>query len=108
VTDDKIGLLFDELAREALDFVGVARAPAIVDPNIAASVPAQILQRLSKCRHKRLLRWIALGDSHQHAHSAHPLWLLRTCLQRPSRRYAADKPDKLAPLHCPPRPILEV
>ena len=39
----------DELAREALDLICVARAPAIVDPNIASRDPTQALQPLSKC-----------------------------------------------------------
>jgi hypothetical protein len=64
VTDDKIGLLFHQLAREALDFVGVASAPAIIDPNIAAIAPTQVPQRLRECRHKELLCRVTLGNPH--------------------------------------------
>jgi len=64
VTDDKIGLLFDQLAREALDFLGVASAPAIIDPNITASTPTQVPQRLGECRDKGLLCRVTLGNPH--------------------------------------------
>src|ERR1700730_5814671 len=99
VTDDQIGFLFDELARETLDLVGIARAPAIVDPDVAAGAPAQILQRLGKCRHQRLLRRIAFSDPHQDANSTRRGGLLRTRSQRRRSRYAADQRDKPAPQH---------
>src|SRR5262245_47583536 len=79
--------------------LGIARAPALLDAQIAADRPAQLLQRLPECgiagRHLR----IVCGETREHADAPHPLALLRARRERPRRRRAAEKRDEFAPSH---------
>src|SRR5262245_31369047 len=82
----------------ALQAVGIALSPSIVDPNIAILHPSQLLQTfLEGCRPSPDLG-IALVQRHQHADAPHPFGLLRARRKRPHRR-AAEKRDELASFH---------
>src|SRR5215510_14602582 len=82
----------------ALQAVGIAIAPSIVDPNIAILHPSQLLQTfLEGCRPSPDLG-IALVQRHQHADAPHPFALLRARRERPRRRAAVQR-HELAPLH---------
>ena len=66
------------------------RAPAGVDPHVAAVGPAQLLQPLQECRDAGLPFRIVRGTWHEHADAPHPLGLLRARRKRPRRRCAAE------------------
>jgi len=51
--------------------------PAIVDLDIAAFAPAEVLQAPAECRDPALALWIVLRYVDQHADPPHPLGLLR-------------------------------
>ena len=78
----------------------LALAPEIIDPQIAAVGPAQLLQRLQK-RCRTVLRVRIVGvDAGDHADAPHAL--LRARGERPRngrRRRAAKHRDELAPPH---------
>src|SRR5262245_34527670 len=77
----------------------------MIDPHVAAVLPAQLLQRLHKRRNVGLCFRIADVDGACTAEYGYPrytLTLLRACRERP-RGSAADKRDELAPSHCLPR-----
>src|SRR5215510_12832865 len=81
----------------ALQAVGIAIAPSIVDPNIAILNPAQFLQTfLEGCRPSPDLG-IALVQRHQHADAPYPLALLRVRHIWPRRRRPAEQRNELAP-----------
>src|SRR5262245_7075143 len=77
--------------------MGIARAPAVIDPHIAAVGPAQLLQPLQKRRDAGLSFRIVRSQVHEYPDAAHPLRLLRPCRKRPRRRRAAEQRDELAP-----------
>jgi hypothetical protein len=56
---------------------GIARAPAILDPQVATVGPAQLLQRLKERREASLWLQFVRGCSHEHADTAHPVRWLR-------------------------------
>src|SRR5262245_22047108 len=74
----------------------ISQAPAILDPQVAALAPAQLLQRLLE---RRELGTASGGTAREHADAPYPLALLRAPCQRPRRRRAADKRYELAPPH---------
>src|SRR5205823_3615348 len=96
--DQHIGLQADQLFRECLNSACIGIAPPIINSNIAAILPAQLLKALLKCGDTRTNIGIAFGDRHQHAHAANSFRLLRARRERPRRR-AAEQRDELAPLH---------
>jgi hypothetical protein len=77
--------------------VGVAHAPAVVDPYIAAFAPAQFLQRLQERDPTGPRFRIVLGQVHEHTDAPHPLDRLRARRERPRRR-TAEQRDERAPL----------
>jgi hypothetical protein len=76
----------------------IARAPASVDPEVAAFAPAQLLQPLQERRHAGLPFRIVRGRRYEHANAPHPVWLLRARRDR-SRSRSAEQRDELPPLH---------
>ena len=62
--------------------LGIAGAPANIDPHVAAIGPAQFLQALQECCEARLSFLIVRGHAHEHADAPHALALLRACRQR--------------------------
>src|SRR5262245_8757008 len=88
----------DQFRRVSTSAVGIASAPAIVDPHVAALGPAQLLQHLQERRDAGLAFRIVRGVRDEHADAPHPLALLCERRERPRCR-AADERDELAPSH---------
>src|SRR5262249_34009343 len=84
----------------AIEF-GIAKAPAIVDPYIAADCPTQLLQRLQECRIARLTLLVIRGQVRKHCDAPGPIRLLRVRHERPYRR-ASERTEKFAPPHVLP------
>ena len=59
IGQDDVGCEREQFRRVRANAVGIARAPAIVDPHVAPVGPAQFLQRLQQCRDTGLPFWIA-------------------------------------------------
>src|SRR6516225_10431035 len=79
--------------------VGQAFAPSIINPEVAALGPTQLLQRLHQHRVAHLhIRIIRVGAGSEYTDTSHGLALLRPRRERPRGR-AAEQSDKLAPLH---------
>jgi hypothetical protein len=76
--------------------VGIAAAPAVIDPDVLADGPTQLLE--TKRREAGLAFRIVSRGSRQHADAPHSLALLRTGHRRPRRR-TAEQRDEVAPLH---------
>jgi hypothetical protein len=98
MAEDQIEPHLDELAREIPDSLGVARAPAVLDLDVAPVAPAEFLQRSGERGHEGWPGRIALGNAHEHADAPRPLALLRVGRERPRRR-AAEQRDEFAPFH---------
>ena len=87
---------------------GVAGGGAIIDLDVAAFRPPQILQPLAERGDPCLPLCIGLGKRRKHADAPDPFALLRPRRERPHRRRAAEQRDELAPLQwielhrCPP------
>jgi hypothetical protein len=94
--DQHIGLQADQLFRKCLNSVCIGIAPTIINSNIAAILPAELLKALLKKVDARTDIGIAFGDRHQHADVPHPLALLRARRERPRGR-AAEQDDEIAP-----------
>src|SRR5262249_7133359 len=71
----------------------ITQAPAILDPQVAALAPAQLLQRLLE---RRELGTAGAATAREHADPPYAPWLLRARHERPRRR-AAEQRDDLAP-----------
>src|SRR5262249_29670132 len=67
--------------------------------DIAALGPTELLQFLPQRRDHSLCRRIGLGIIHQHTDPPHPVGLLCSRRERPSRGSAAEQRDELAALH---------
>ena len=65
----------------------ITQAPVILDPQVAALAPAQLLQRLLE---RRELGTAGGGTAREHADAPHLLAVLRARSQRPRGRRAAD------------------
>ena len=84
----------------------------LVELDVAARRPAQLLKPLTECAEPSFCFWIALRNRHQDADPAHPIGLLRPRGEGPRRGCAAEEPDELAPfqlaelhlVHCKPGP----
>ena len=75
------------------------RSPAIVEPNVAASGPAELLKPLAERAEPSLCFWIVLGNRHQDPDPAHLIGLLRPRSERPRHRRPAKKRDERAAVH---------
>src|SRR6516165_2201671 len=87
----------DQFCRPGLCTFGIAPAPAILEPDVAAITPAQLLERLEERRDVGLTFTIGLRvkrDQH-----ADPPGLLRARRERPCGRRAAKQRDERAALH---------
>jgi hypothetical protein len=68
--------------------LGIAVRAAVLDPQIAADGPSQLLQRLQeRCKTGLFLR-IILGQGGKHAEEPYSFTLLRACGERPGDRAA--------------------
>jgi hypothetical protein len=95
---DHVRIEAHELFRLGADAPGVGSAPAIVDADVAAVGPAQLLEGLPERRDVGLHLRIVLGERIQHANPSDAVGLLRSRRERPCRR-AAEQRDELASLH---------
>ena len=66
VGNDRVGLQPDQLLRERTHALNIAGSPAIINPQISAIRPAQLLQAMDKGRGKGLSLGIAFAVCHQH------------------------------------------
>src|SRR5579862_5693593 len=85
----------DQFCRRGLYSFGIARVPAILDPDVAAISPAEPLERVEERRDAGLTFTIGLRvirDQH-----TNPPGLLRARRKRPSRRRATEQRDEVAP-----------
>jgi hypothetical protein len=93
----------NQLSREFAAEIGIARAPAVIDPHIDADRPASFLQALGERRDE------GCSSVSRHrgkdANAPHRRTLLRARRQRPSlgRRRRAKPSDEIAPSHLMPR-----
>src|SRR5262249_1848671 len=77
--------------------VGIAAAPAIVDPHVATVAPAELPERIEEHRDAILTFSIGLPvGSDQQADAPHPLGLLRAYDERPRSRSGREQRDELA------------
>jgi hypothetical protein len=96
---DRIRCRADQFRRRDFYALAFARAPAIVDPQVAAVDPAEPLQRSDKCRDAGLTLAVGLREVNQHADAPHALVLLCAHRERPRCGHTADQRDELAPSH---------
>jgi hypothetical protein len=96
----------DQFRRVFASRVGIACAPAILDPHVAAVAPAQLLQALLERRDTGLRFGIAHGQIHEHRDAPHSLRLLRGRRQGPRGRRAAEQRYEFAAFHCRVPPVL--
>jgi hypothetical protein len=59
-SNDHIRCGLNQFRRKGLDLSGIARAPAIIKPNIAGVIPAQITKRLAEGCEANLSRFVSL------------------------------------------------
>src|SRR5262249_17822369 len=74
----------------------ITQAPAILDPQVAALAPAQLLQRLLE---RRELGTAGAATAREHADPPYAPWLLRARHERPRDGRAAEQRDEVAALH---------
>src|SRR5262249_4097575 len=87
----------DQFRRVFAHAVSIAAAPAVIDADVLANGPTQLLETLRKRCEAGLGFRIVCRDTHQHANVPHPP-LLPVCRKRPRRR-AAEQRDELATFH---------
>src|SRR5262249_60305526 len=77
--------------------------PTILDANVTAACPAQLLESaLEHCSADLPFR-IVFGTRHQHADPPHPVGLLRARREGPRRSSAAEERDEVTPFIRSPR-----
>jgi hypothetical protein len=79
--------------------IAVGCGPPIIDPDIAALRPPELLEPLQERGDADLSFPVALGIPHHHADAPHPLGLLRARRERPCDDRAANKRDEFASFH---------
>src|SRR5260370_15867674 len=102
MADDQIELHLDEFAREIANALSVARAPAVLDPDVAPAAPAEFLQRFGERGYEGLPGRIASGNAHEHTDAPHALALGPFRARPPDRRTAGNGHEFATP-H-PPSP----
>src|SRR5262249_22732360 len=90
----------DNIRRNGFVAIGIAGGPVILDPNVAAVAPAQLLKCIEERCDAGLSFRVALCKGRgQHADAAHSLARLRACRQWPSARRASKKHHEFASSH---------
>jgi hypothetical protein len=97
---DHIRCRTDHFGSRGLYPFRIARVLAILDPDVAALGPAQLLENIEERRDARLTFSIGLREG-RHLH-ADPPGLLRTGRERPSSRRTAEKRHELPTLQRDP------
>src|SRR5215813_6365324 len=98
-SQDDVGRECNQFRRVSANALGVARAPADVDANVATVGPAQLRQRLRERQDAPLRYRIVHRETHEHTDPPHPLRLLRARRERPRGRRAAQQGDERASFH---------
>src|SRR6266853_251971 len=96
---DDVGREGNQFRRIFANALGVARAPADVNADIAAVGPARLRQRLCERQEAGLPCRIVRSYVHEHADASHALGLLRTRREWPSGCGTTEQCDELAALH---------
>src|SRR5262249_33027496 len=97
--EDQVGCRSDELGRVFLKELGVARRPAVLEADVVAFLPAELLHRLPERREPRPRFGVALGSGRDDPDPPHPFGLLRPRRERPRGCRAAEQRDELASFH---------
>src|SRR5205823_11633210 len=84
--------------------VDIASGPADVEARVAAIGPAQFRQPLHEGSELSPPSRITLARTQDDADAAHPLALLRTRCEGPSRRASAPQSDEITSPHGHPQP----
>src|SRR5271170_1373879 len=95
MTDDDVRRQIDQLLCKNFDAADVTASPAVIDLEIAALAPTELVETLPKYLNARTCVRVVLGGRHQHANPAHPLALLRPPRERPGDRGAAKGGNEL-------------
>src|SRR6516225_9976398 len=82
-----------ELDRMGPYSVGVCATPAIVDVDVAAVAPAQLIKPLPERCHIRQCFWISLSERTEHSNSSDVGRLLRARRERPCSRTAEQRDE---------------
>src|SRR5262245_6211543 len=98
IGDDEVGHERDHFRHVLAHAFGTLGSQPIVDANVAADGPAQLLQALQQCREAGLPFRIVRGERREHPDAPHSLAVLRLRRDRPRCR-AAEQRDELAPPH---------
>ena len=93
----------NQFGRVLTNAVGFATGKAIIDLQVSADCPAQLLETLREHRTPDLCLRVARNKRHQHADAPHPVGLLGPRRKRPRSRRATEKRDEVAPPHDQPR-----
>ena len=91
MSDDDVGRQLDQLLCKSSDAVDVTASPAVIDLEIAALAPTELVETLPKCRNARTCVRVVLGGRHQHANPPHPFRLLRVHRKRPVSDSATER-----------------
>src|SRR5262245_45932848 len=89
----------DQFRRVSATALDIRCSKAVVNPDVTAVCPSQLLQSLQQRPHARLCLRIVLRQVHQHADAPHPLSLLRLRPEWPCRRRASEQRNELAASH---------
>jgi hypothetical protein len=96
--DDDVRRERDQFGGVFSNVVGIASGPAVVDPNVASDLPAELLQPLQERRVARLGHRVVRDQVHECADLPNPGRLLCVRQQRPGCDPAEDRYE-LAPPH---------
>src|SRR5262245_47564694 len=97
-SDDDVWLQADQFDRSSARTLGLAAAPANIEPGIAV-VPAELLKSFPERRKPILPLRITFAHCHQHADASQLPPLLRARRERPRGYTAAKKCDEFPPPH---------
>jgi hypothetical protein len=98
--NDRVGRKSEQLGRIIANYRGCTVGPAGFDPYVLTIDPTQLLQRLNKsCVVGARFRVI---HGHKYSNPPHPLALLGSRRQRPSRSSAGQRDEAASPHSCPP------
>jgi hypothetical protein len=97
-TEDHIRLQADKFGRKYSITINLTFRPSVVDPDVAAINPSQLLKTLIKFGSPGLHQLILFSAGHQRTDALHAARLLRPRRQRPCR-CAADCRNEIPPTH---------
>jgi hypothetical protein len=90
VGNDDVWGKCEQFRRVFANALGIACAPACVDPHVCTDGPPQLLQALHERHEAGLSFRIVCGERQEHPDATHPIRLLRSRRERPCRSRAAE------------------